>query len=76
MKMRWLGVGIILLAPFTAFAGASNSSGLRSADTCLNGGASRVALRDDAAPCCDGHLQCAQMLSTQIIIQKRPRNRA
>jgi hypothetical protein len=75
MKNLLLVAGLIAVTPLTAFAAQSKNSGVPSAYTCDGLGVTRAALRDSPAPCCQGRMQCAQMLSTQVIIQKRHPNR-
>ena len=75
MKIAWLAAGLFVLTPLAASAVESNNSAIPSLYTCEGSGFSRVALKADPAPCCNGRLRCAQLLSTQTILSRKHPNR-
>ena len=75
MKNWLFAAGLIVLTPCAALAAEHSNPAVPSIYTCDGNGVSRVALRDNTGSCCDGRMRCAQLLSTQVIVQSRHANR-
>ena len=75
MKISPLLAGLIAFTPVTALAIGPGRAATPDAYTCVGPALSRVALRADDGGCCDGHMRCAQLLSTQGMIRTPGFNR-
>ena len=75
MKKRLLAVGMIVLTPFAASAMELKTSATKSLFACEGSALSRVALRERPAPCCEGRMRCAQLLSTEGMVRTQGRSR-
>ena len=75
MKKLWLVALMIGLTPFAASARELKSGATRTLFACEGTAVSRVAARSNVAPCCEGRLQCPELLSTHGMIETQRRSR-
>lgn len=76
MKNSLLVLAMVALTPFAASAlELKTSAATPSLFACEGTALSRVALRQDPAPCCQGRMRCAQLLATTGMIRAQSRRR-